>query len=83
MPTLKICSLLLALVFFQSNLNAQDKLSIKFGKVKPEDFDVKSVLIDSSTSAVVVADVGKSSFIANSTELTFSLVFTEKSESKF
>jgi hypothetical protein len=82
MPTLKICSLLLALVFLQSNLNAQDKLSIKFGKVKPEDFDVKSVLIDSSTSAVVVADVGKSSFIANTTELTFSLVFTEKKRIK-
>ncbi|MEP7106802.1 MAG: transglutaminase domain-containing protein [Ferruginibacter sp.] len=82
MRTLKISCLLLLLFSIQSSLLAQDKLNIKFGKVKPEDFDVKSALIDSSTNAVVVADVGKSSFIANSTELTFSLIYTEKKRIK-
>ncbi|MEO8861148.1 MAG: DUF3857 domain-containing protein [Ginsengibacter sp.] len=69
-------------LFLQGNLIAQEKLNIKFGKVTPEDFDVKSSLIDSSTKAVVVADVGKSEFVANSNQLSFSLNFTEKKRIK-
>lgn len=75
MTTLKKICLLLTLCSLCNVLSAQDKLNIKFGKVKPEDFDVKSALIDSSTNAVVVAEVGKSNFIANTSELTFSLIF--------
>ncbi|MEO8108840.1 MAG: DUF3857 and transglutaminase domain-containing protein [Ginsengibacter sp.] len=73
---------LLALLFMQSQLLAQDKLNFKFGKVSPGDFDVNSTLIDSSTNAVVIADVGKSEFIANASDLTFSLAFTEKKRIK-
>ena len=82
MATLKKICLLIAVVLLSNYLPAQDKLNIKFGKVTPEDFNVKSALIDSSTNAVVVAEVGKSNFIANSTELTFSLVFKVKKRIK-
>lgn len=61
---------------------AQDKLPIKFGKVSLEDFNVQSPLIDSNTNAVVVADVGNSEFIANTTRFTFSLIFIEKKRIK-
>ena len=69
-------------LFFQINLSAQDKLPIKFGKVKLEDFDVKSPLIDSNTNAVVVADVGSSEFMANTNEMSLSLIFKEKKRIK-
>jgi hypothetical protein len=82
MATLKKICLLITVLSFCNILSAQDKLNIKFGKVKPEDFDVKSALIDSSTNAVVVAEVGKSNFIANSNELTFSLIFKVKKRIK-
>lgn len=74
--------LMLLFLFFQNNLSAQDKLNVKFGKVKPEDFDIKSALIDSGTNAVVVADVGNSEFSANSSQLTFSLIFKGKKRIK-
>ena len=82
MLALKLPVLLLLFLCLQNNLPAQDKLNIKFGKVKPEDFDVKSPLIDSSTNAVVVADVGESSFVVNPKGLAFSLAFTEKKRIK-
>ncbi len=82
MATLKKICVLIATVLLSNYLPAQDKLNIKFGKVKPEDFDVKSALIDSSTNAVVVAEVGNSNFIANTTQLTFSLVFKVKKRIK-
>jgi Domain of Unknown Function with PDB structure (DUF3857)/Transglutaminase-like superfamily len=82
MPSLKFACFLLVCILLQNNLYAQEKLNIKFGKVTPGDFDITSALIDSSTNAVVVADVGKSSFIANASDLTFSLIFTEKKRIK-
>ena len=47
-----------------------------------EDFNVQSPLIDSNTNAVVVAALGESDFIANTTELTFSLVFKQRKRIK-
>ncbi|MEP6583246.1 MAG: DUF3857 domain-containing protein [Ginsengibacter sp.] len=73
---------LLVLLLLQFSVSAQDKLKFKFGKVSVEDFDVKSPLIDSSTNAVVIGDVGKSQFVANSNELSFSLIFTQKKRMK-
>ncbi len=72
----------LCLLFCQYSVLAQDKLPIKFGKVTLEDFNVQSPLIDSNTNAVVVADVGNSEFIANTSDLTFSLTFKEKKRIK-
>jgi len=78
----KQLSILLCISIFQIQLLAQDKLPIKFGKVTVADFDVKSPLIDSGTNAVVVAHVGKSEFVANAAELTFSLLFKDKKRIK-
>ena len=78
----KIPGILLLILILQNSLSAQDKLNIKFGKVAPEDFNIVSPLIDSSTNAVVVAETGKSEFIANTNDLTFSLKFVVKSRIK-
>ncbi len=72
----------MCLFFLLSHVTAQEKLPIKFGKVSLADFDVKSPLIDSNTNAVVVADVGKTEFLANTSDLTFSLVFSQKKRIK-
>jgi hypothetical protein len=55
------------------NLLAQDKLNIKFGKVKSYDFEIKSPLDDSSPKSLVVADIVESSFVANLKGFAFSL----------
>ena len=75
-------SFLGCICILHSSLLAQDKLNIKFGKVNKEDFNVVSPLIDSNSNAVVVADVGKSEFIENSNDLSFSLVFKQKKRIK-
>jgi Transglutaminase-like superfamily/Domain of Unknown Function with PDB structure (DUF3857) len=77
----RIC-LLLCLSAVYTNVSAQDKVPIKFGKVTEADFNVQSPLIDSSTNAVVVADVGSTDFMANTSDLTFSLVFKHKKRIK-
>ena len=63
-------------------LFAQDKLPVKFGKIKSVDFDVKAPAIDSDANAVVIADWGYSQFIANTNDLTISLQFTKKTRIK-
>ena len=82
MYPVKCLTAIASFLFFQITLPAQDKLPIKFGKVSLQDFDVKSPLIDSGTNAVVVANTGESEFIANSSDLTFSLVLKEKKRIK-
>jgi hypothetical protein len=62
--------------------NSQDKLPIKFGKVSLGDFEIKSAIVDSNTNAVVISDVGISEFVANTTDLTFSLMFKHKKRIK-
>jgi hypothetical protein len=50
----------------QKNVFSQDKLPITFGKVSPADFELPiSSVIDSSTNAVVIAEVGSIEFIGN------------------
>ncbi|MDH7461447.1 DUF3857 and transglutaminase domain-containing protein [Chitinophagaceae bacterium 26-R-25] len=53
---------------------AQEKLNIKFGRVNPQDFDLSQQKIDTGANAVVIADVGSSSFEGNLKGF-FSLVF--------
>ncbi|MBE7170566.1 MAG: DUF3857 and transglutaminase domain-containing protein [Williamsia sp.] len=61
--------------------SAQDKLPIKFGKVSAEDFDLSKNKFDSSADAVVIADVGNSSFVGNN-KGWFSLVFKKQTRIK-
>ena len=70
---------LLTCLFFLITGNAQPNK--KFGIVKPEDFSVKSPLIDSSTSAIVIYDVGNCEFEGN-TNGWFSIVYTKHTRIK-
>lgn len=62
------------LVIPQSYLAAQDKLSLKFGKISPADFDLSKHAYDTSAGGVYIADIGSSEFEGNS-KGWFSLVF--------
>src|SRR5579859_7230161 len=63
-----ICRLLFTLLIIScTNLavTAQDKIGkipVKFGRVTPEDFNVKAEALDSSADAVVIADFGTTAF---------------------
>ncbi len=62
------CFLFLAFVLLIGNSRAlsQEKPPVTFGKVAPSDFNLpKSKVIDSNSSAVIIADVGNTSFIGN------------------
>jgi hypothetical protein len=66
--TFEKCLLLagLCMSLVQTSATAQDKTPVKFGKVTPEDFNITAPGYDTSAGAVVVADVGYSSFDGNS-----------------
>ncbi|MGG9970200.1 DUF3858 domain-containing protein [Ferruginibacter sp. SUN002] len=64
----------LCFLFISNSLYAQDKLPIKFGRVSVEDFDITKLNVDTTEGAVVIADVGISSFEGN-TKGYFTLVF--------
>jgi hypothetical protein len=53
---------------------AQDKSNIKYGKISAQDFATKIYTIDSNAAAVVIADIGNSTVITN-TSGWFSLEF--------
>jgi len=74
---MKIKRLLIAslcILLLQNYLSAQDKLNIKFGKIAPEDFDLSKNKVDTGASAVIIADIGNTSFIGNA-KGDFSLIF--------
>lgn len=58
-------TLLLSLFCFNNFLSAQDKSPVKFGKISSGDFEIQSPAIDSSSAAVIIADVGNSEFEGN------------------
>jgi hypothetical protein len=53
------------LLLFCTQIHAQDKNTVKFGDVRPEDLAKKVYPIDSSAGAVVIADIGSSSIVGN------------------
>lgn len=53
---------------------AQDKPDIKFNHVVPEDFSITKLKVDTSYGAVIIADIGSSSFEGN-TKGWFSLIY--------
>jgi len=74
--------ILLCLFLVQIYLPAQDKLNIKFGKITPADFDLpKSNVIDSNANAIIIADIGSSSFKGNN-KGWFSLFYTRHTRIK-
>ena len=59
-------SILFATIFISTSILSQEKTSVKFGKVSPEDFATRVYSIDSNANAVVIADVGSSEIVGNS-----------------
>ena len=59
------CLLALLIVAFHPIASGQDKLNIKFGKIAPEDFDLSKSNYDTGAAAVVIADIGNTSFEGN------------------
>ena len=78
----KFLTIVVSILCLQTSTFAQEKLNFKFGKVEKEDFNLTSSLVDSGTAAVVIADFGKSDFISNPSELTFSLIYRHKKRVK-
>lgn len=72
---IKASSILISGLLLGNLLMAQDKSNIKFGKIAPADFDLSKYQYDSAASAIVIADIGNSSFVGNN-KGWFSLEFT-------
>ncbi|TAE62854.1 MAG: DUF3857 domain-containing protein [Bacteroidetes bacterium] len=70
--TFFVAGLLIAKFIF-----AQATNPIKFGKVLPKDFDLSAYNIDSSVAAVIISDVGETSFLGNA-HGGFSIEFDRK-----
>lgn len=62
------------LISMAGAINAQNKLNVKFGKVEMADFSVSSPVVDSGTNAVVLSDIGSTSFEGNASGW-FTMVF--------
>lgn len=60
----KPLAFLICLLFAQIYLTAQDKTNVKFGKISPADFDLKT-RFDTTDNAVVIADIGNTTFEGN------------------
>src|ERR1700722_18149017 len=64
------------IVWFPLNsLHAQEKSGYKFGKITPADFNLAAAKFDSGANAVIIADVGSTTFEGNNKGY-FTLVFT-------
>jgi Domain of Unknown Function with PDB structure (DUF3858)/Transglutaminase-like superfamily len=68
-----IC-IIASFLLLQQYLPAQDKSNVKFGKVTPADFDLSKSSFDTSAPAVVIADIGNTSFTGNG-KGAFTLIF--------
>lgn len=71
----KFLFLFLWMVSFFHVLDAQDKSTIKFGKITPADFNLNAGKFDSGANAVIIADIGSTSFEGNGNS-GFTMIFT-------
>ena len=58
-------SLLISFCIISIFVSAQDELNIKYGKISPKDFNITSPVVDSNSTAVILADIGNCSFEGN------------------
>ena len=58
-------------------LIGQDKPPITFGRVSPEDFSIAKLKVDTLLGAVIIADIGNSSFVGNNKQW-FNIIFKHK-----
>ena len=71
---MKLFLLLVAGILSTFLSQAQSKSDVKFGEISAADFTITSTLIDTSTNAIVISDIGSSIFEGNNTGW-FTLVF--------
>jgi hypothetical protein len=61
---MKILCHLLPAILVSTTLFSQDNVNIKFGNISPKDFILeKSPVVDSNTNAIILTDIGSTSFI--------------------
>ena len=77
MKSFRLTLYITILVFSFTNTFCQEKSPVKFGKVSPEDFDLSKYNFDTSAGAVVISDVGSSSFETNNKQW-FTLIFKQE-----
>ena len=53
-------------LFSVSESAAQEKTPVTYGNVYPDDFTINASIVDSNTSAVIMADIGNTRFEGNS-----------------
>ena len=79
-PKLLVCVLALLQICLLGG--AQDRSKVKFGDVSPSDFNLPSSnIIDSNTNAVIIEDIGSTTFIGNK-KGWFTLVFKRQTRIK-
>jgi hypothetical protein len=75
MRSKKTCLIVLFVFLCICHIQAQDKTNYKFGKVSAADFNLSASKQDSGANAVIISDIGSTSFEGN-TKGFFTLVFT-------
>lgn len=65
-----------------SQLAAQDKMSIHFGKISAADFNSQLPSGIPSANALIIADLGNSEFVPNVFDQTMSILFTKRTRIK-
>lgn len=79
---MKILCLVLVSTVFSFPLFSQNKTNVKFGDISAADFILpKTDIIDSNTNAVIISDVGSSTFVGNK-KGWFTLVFKRQTRIK-
>lgn len=64
----------LLMLWYPLALKSQNKPNMEFGKISAKDFSLEGINVDTSYGAVIIADIGKSSFVENK-KGWFSLVY--------
>ena len=75
MKYIKVLFEIVFILFIHHHLNAQDKSNLKFGKINTSDFNIPQNSFDSGAAAIIIGDIGNSSFEVNYRN-SFSLKFT-------
>jgi hypothetical protein len=77
LPTSSLRTLVVSLLFLSTfNTSAQDKSTMKFGKISVEDFKPKIYSVDSNAHAIILADIGASTYQTGHKDGSLSLLFT-------
>jgi hypothetical protein len=71
----KLQAIIFFFLFTSNIVSAQNGSDIKFGKISPSDFQITAPKFDTGANAVIIADIGRTSFEGNGKGF-FSIVYT-------